>query len=153
MQLQQTLKKCYSFEGKGLHTGRSVTMVLEPAPANHGIKFKRVDIGEDAIIDALVDYVTTTARGTTLEKGEVKISTLEHLMATFNGLGIESTVSYQGVAQTVAVFCECRGVEYYQVVVVAHAVEEVECVLGIRCVACVAGEVYFHVGIGEVDGL
>ena len=67
-------------------------MTLEPAPANHGIKFKRVDLGEDAVIDALVDYVTTTARGTTLEKGDVKISTLEHLMATFSGLGIDNAL-------------------------------------------------------------
>ena len=89
---QHTLKCKYTFEGKGLHTGRNVTMTLEPAPAGHGIKFKRVDLGEDAIIDALVDYVTTTARGTTLENGEVKISTLEHLMATFNGLGVDNAL-------------------------------------------------------------
>lgn len=89
---QHTLKCKYTFKGKGLHTGRNVTMILEPAPAGHGIKFKRTDIGEDAVIDALVDYVTTTARGTTLEKGDVKISTLEHLMATFNGLGIDNAL-------------------------------------------------------------
>lgn len=67
-------------------------MVLEPAPAGHGIKFRRTDLGDDAVIDALVDYVTTTARGTTLEKGDVKISTLEHLMATFNGLGVDNAL-------------------------------------------------------------
>ena len=89
---QHTLKCKYTFTGKGLHTGRNVTMVLEPAPVDFGIKFKRVDIGEDAVIDALVDYVTTTARGTTLEKGDVKISTLEHLMATFSGLGIDNVL-------------------------------------------------------------
>ena len=89
---QHTLKCKYTFTGKGLHTGRNVTMVLEPAPVDFGIKFKRVDIGEDAVIDALVDYVTTTARGTTLEKGNVKISTLEHLMATFSGLGIDNVL-------------------------------------------------------------
>lgn len=89
---QHTLKCKYTFEGKGLHTGRKATMVLEPAPENHGIKFRRTDLGEDAVIDALVDYVTTTARGTTLEKGEVKISTLEHLMATFSGLGVDNAL-------------------------------------------------------------
>ncbi len=89
---QHTLKCKYIFEGKGLHTGRNVTMTLEPAPENHGIKFRRVDLGEDAEIEALVDYVTTTARGTTLEKGEVKISTLEHLMATFSGLGVDNVL-------------------------------------------------------------
>ncbi len=89
---QHTLKCKYTFKGKGLHTGRNVTMVLEPAPENHGIKFRRTDLGEDAVIDALVDYVTTTARGTTLEKGDVKISTLEHLMATFSGLGVDNVL-------------------------------------------------------------
>lgn len=89
---QHTLKCKYTFKGKGLHTGRNVTMALEPAPAGHGIKFRRTDLGDDAVIDALVDYVTTTARGTTLEKGDVKISTLEHLMATFNGLGVDNAL-------------------------------------------------------------
>ena len=89
---QHTLKCKYTFKGKGLHTGRNVTMVLEPAPAGHGIKFRRTDLGDDAVIDAFVDYVTTTARGTTLEKGDVKISTLEHLMATFNGLGVDNAL-------------------------------------------------------------
>ena len=89
---QHTIKCKYTFQGKGLHTGRTVNMTLEPAPANHGIKFKRVDLGEDAVIEALVDYVTTTARGTTLEKGEIKISTLEHLMATLCGLGIDNVL-------------------------------------------------------------
>ena len=89
---QHTLKCKYTFTGKGLHTGRNVTMTIEPAPANHGIKFRRVDLGEDAVIDALVDHVTTTARGTTLEKGDIKISTLEHLMATFSGLGIDNVL-------------------------------------------------------------
>lgn len=89
---QHTLKCKYTFKGKGLHTGRNVTMVMEPAPAGHGIKFRRTDLGDDAVIDALVDYVTTTARGTTLEKGDVKISTLEHLMATFNGLGVDNAL-------------------------------------------------------------
>ncbi len=89
---QHTLKNKYTFCGKGLHTGKSVTMTLEPAPVDFGIKFKRIDLGEDAIIDACVDYVTTTSRGTTLEKGEVKISTLEHLMATINGMQIDNAL-------------------------------------------------------------
>lgn len=89
---QCTLKQTYTFKGKGLHTGRMVTMEVAPAPENHGIKFKRVDIAEDAVIDACVDFVTTTARGTTLEKGDVKISTLEHLMATLYGLGIDNAL-------------------------------------------------------------
>ncbi len=89
---QHTLKAACTFTGKGLHTGKKVTMTVEPAPVNHGIKFLRTDIGEDAVIEALVDYVTTTARGTTLEKGEVKISTLEHLMAALSGFQIDNAL-------------------------------------------------------------
>lgn len=89
---QFTLKRAYTFKGKGLHTGRLVTMEVAPAPENHGIKFKRVDLGEDAVIDACVDFVTATARGTTLEKGDIKISTLEHLMATLYALGVDNAL-------------------------------------------------------------
>ncbi len=89
---QHTLLKEYIFVGKGLHTGRSVEMKLKPAPVNHGIKFHRTDIGDEAIIAAHVDYVTTTARGTTLEKGEIKISTLEHLMAALYGLQVDNVL-------------------------------------------------------------
>ena len=89
---QHTLKNKYSFRGKGLHTGKTVNLTVEPAPENAGIRFKRTDLGEDAVIEALVDYVTTTARGTTLEKGEVKVSTLEHLMAALYGLGVDNAL-------------------------------------------------------------
>jgi UDP-3-O-[3-hydroxymyristoyl] N-acetylglucosamine deacetylase/3-hydroxyacyl-[acyl-carrier-protein] dehydratase len=89
---QFTLKRAYTFKGKGLHTGRMVTMEVAPAPENHGIKFKRVDLGENAVIDACVDFVTATARGTTLEKGDIKISTLEHLMATLYALGVDNAL-------------------------------------------------------------
>lgn len=89
---QHTLKNKHTFKGKGLHSGKSVTMTLEPAPANFGIKFKRIDLGEDAIIDASVDYVTTTSRGTTLEKGDIKVSTLEHLMAFFYGMKVDNAL-------------------------------------------------------------
>lgn len=93
MQIKQhTLKNKYTFVGKGLHTGVTATMTVEPAPENFGIKFRRVDISEDAYIEALVDYVSTTARGTTLEKGDIKISTLEHLMAALVGLGVDNAL-------------------------------------------------------------
>ena len=48
MQLQQTVKKCYSFEGKGLHTGRVAKMTINPAPVGTGIRFRRTDLGEDS---------------------------------------------------------------------------------------------------------
>lgn len=91
---QRTLKKSYTFEGKGLHSGLKVKMILTPAPENTGIVFIRQDLGDDARVEAIVDYVTHTQRGTTLEKGEVKVSTIEHILSTFVGLGIDNALVY-----------------------------------------------------------
>lgn len=87
---QRTLKREYTFEGKGLHSGRKVTMKLSPAPADYGIRFLRTDLGPDACVDALTDYVTCTQRGTTLENGPVRVSTVEHLLSAFSGLGVDN---------------------------------------------------------------
>ena len=89
---QRTLKNEYKFIGKGLHSGLGVTTILKPAPVNTGIRFHRKDLGENAIIEALVDYVTYTQRSTTLEKDNIKIVTLEHLMATFYALGVDNAL-------------------------------------------------------------
>ena len=89
---QKTLRREYIFEGKGLHSGQNVRMKLSPAPVNHGIRFLRQDLGDNPVIEAVVDYVTYTQRGTTLENGEVRISTLEHLMAAFYGLGVDNAL-------------------------------------------------------------
>jgi len=74
---QQTINKEVKLEGVGLHTGAAVTMIFCPAPPKHGIKFHRVDIGEDAIINADCDLVTEVARGTTLEKDNIKVATVD----------------------------------------------------------------------------
>lgn len=92
--LQRTLKKEYTFSGKGLHTGLKVTMVVAPAPENTGIVFVRTDLGDDARVEAVVDNVTHTQRGTTLENGEAKVSTIEHILSTFVGLGIDNAYVY-----------------------------------------------------------
>ncbi|MBR2948054.1 MAG: UDP-3-O-acyl-N-acetylglucosamine deacetylase [Bacteroidales bacterium] len=89
---QKTLRGEYKFVGKGLHSGLGVTMVLKPAPVNTGIRFHRVDLGKDAYIEALVDYVTYTQRSTMLENNNIKIQTLEHLMATFYALGVDNAI-------------------------------------------------------------
>lgn len=91
---QNTLKKSYIFEGKGLHSGLGVKMTISPAPVNTGIVFIREDLGENARVPAVVDYVTHTQRGTTLEKGEVKVSTIEHILSTFVGLGVDNAYIY-----------------------------------------------------------
>lgn len=89
---QRTLRQSYTFSGKGLHTGLHVTMQISPAPENHGIVFKRKDLAGEPQMEALADFVTTTARGTTLEKGEMKISTIEHILSALSGLGIDNAL-------------------------------------------------------------
>ncbi|HPS95912.1 MAG TPA: UDP-3-O-acyl-N-acetylglucosamine deacetylase, partial [Bacteroidales bacterium] len=89
---QRTLKQSYTFTGKGLHTGRQVTMIVTPAPENHGIKFQRTDLEGQPVMDAIVDYVTSTERGTTLEHGEMRISTIEHILSALAGLGVDNAL-------------------------------------------------------------
>jgi UDP-3-O-[3-hydroxymyristoyl] N-acetylglucosamine deacetylase/3-hydroxyacyl-[acyl-carrier-protein] dehydratase len=92
MQLQQTLKKDYSFEGKGLHTGRVAKMTVCPAPADSGIRFVRTDIGEDAVVEALAENVSNTARSTTISKGDASVSTIEHIMSALTGMGVDNAL-------------------------------------------------------------
>ena len=92
MQLQQTLKKSYSFEGKGLHTGRVAKMTINPAPVNTGIRFRRTDLGEDSYIDALAENVSNTARSTTISYGEASVSTIEHILSALTGMGVDNAL-------------------------------------------------------------
>ena len=92
MQLQQTLKKSYSFEGKGLHTGRVAKMMLKPAPVDTGIRFRRTDIGEDAYVPALAENVSSTARSTTISCGEASVSTIEHVLSALTGMGVDNAL-------------------------------------------------------------
>lgn len=88
--LQQTIKQPASLSGVGLHTGQNVTVTFLPAPPNHGIKFQRVDLPEQPLINADCDLVTTVQRGTTLEKGNAMVATVEHLMSALVGLQIDN---------------------------------------------------------------
>ena len=90
MQYQQTLNKSYSFEGKGLHTGKVAKMTVGPAPVDTGIVFRRTDLGDDALVEALAENVSNTARSTTISKGEASVSTIEHIMSALTGLGIDN---------------------------------------------------------------
>ena len=90
MQFQQTLNKNYSFEGKGLHTGRVAKMTVCPAPVDTGIVFRRIDLGENALVEAVAENVSNTARSTTISKGEASVSTIEHIMSALTGLGIDN---------------------------------------------------------------
>ena len=87
---QRTLKNVMRATGVGLHTGEKVYLTLRPAAANTGIKFRRVDLPEPVVIEAKPENVGETTLSTTLVNGGVKISTVEHLLSAFAGLGIDN---------------------------------------------------------------
>ena len=87
---QTTIKKPVNVEGVGLHTGQIVSMTFMPAPENYGIKFQRVDLPGQPIIDADVDNVVDTSRGTTIEQNGGRVATVEHVMASLAGLEIDN---------------------------------------------------------------
>ena len=89
---QRTLASAISFEGKGLHTGLQVKMTVNPAEDNHGITFRRVDLEGTPEVPALCEYVTDTSRGTTIERGEAKVSTIEHIMSALWTLGVDNAI-------------------------------------------------------------
>jgi len=87
---QKTIKKEVSIKGVGLHTGVEVTMTFKPANIDHGYKFKRTDLEKPILIPALAENVVDTARGTTIAKGDVRISTIEHVLAAAYSLEIDN---------------------------------------------------------------
>jgi UDP-3-O-[3-hydroxymyristoyl] N-acetylglucosamine deacetylase len=89
---QRTLKNTIRATGVGLHTGRKVLMALRPGPANSGIVFRRTDLDESVDIHATAENVGETTLGTTLIQADVKVSTIEHLLSAFAGLGIDNAV-------------------------------------------------------------
>jgi len=89
---QRTLKNEIRTSGIGLHTGHQVRLTLRPAPANHGIVFRRIDLCPVVSIPAKAEFVGDTKLSTTLIKDGVRISTVEHLMAALSGLGIDNAI-------------------------------------------------------------
>ena len=90
MQFQQTVRKNYSFEGKGLHTGKVATMVVMPAPVDTGLVFRRVDLEGCPEVEALAENVSNTARSTTISKGQASVSTIEHILSALTGMGVDN---------------------------------------------------------------
>ena len=87
---QRTLKNVIRAMGVGLHTGKKVYLTLRPAPANSGIRFRRVDLDEPVEILARPENVGDTKLSTTLCQDNVRISTVEHLLSAMAGLGIDN---------------------------------------------------------------
>ena len=90
MDQQHTIKHEVSISGIGLHTGQEVTLTFKSAPIDHGIRFKRVDLEGQPIIEADAKYVTETDRGTTLDKKGAKLQTIEHVLAACAGLKLDN---------------------------------------------------------------
>ena len=87
---QRTLKNVIRATGVGLHTGEKVYLTLRPAPVDTGVVFRRIDLDVPVEVPARADNVGDTRLSTSLEKDGVKISTVEHLMSAFAGLGIDN---------------------------------------------------------------
>jgi UDP-3-O-[3-hydroxymyristoyl] N-acetylglucosamine deacetylase/3-hydroxyacyl-[acyl-carrier-protein] dehydratase len=89
---QQTLSRPASYSGIGLHSGNRVNMTILPAAPGSGIRFRRTDLEGKPEIEARVENVVETNRSTTIGKGNTKVHTVEHVLATFNGFGIDNAI-------------------------------------------------------------
>src|SRR5260370_12052502 len=89
---QRTLKNSIRATGVGLHTGKKVLMTLRPALPDTGIVFRRTDLDVPVDIKARAENVGDTMMGTTLHTGEVKVSTVEHLLSALAGLGVDNAL-------------------------------------------------------------
>jgi UDP-3-O-[3-hydroxymyristoyl] N-acetylglucosamine deacetylase len=89
---QQTLSETVSFSGTGVHSGKQTKLSIKPAPENHGIRFRRIDLPGTQDIQALFKLVVDTSLATVLGTNGAIVSTIEHLMATFAGLGIDNAL-------------------------------------------------------------
>ncbi len=87
---QQTLAKSASLTGTSLHTGQQVVLTLRPAPVDHGIKFKRIDLPDEPLIDAKIENLKLVERATTIAEGNVKVHTVEHILSALSGMGVDN---------------------------------------------------------------
>ena len=92
MEYQNTIYKEFRLTGPGLHTGRTVTVTVKPAPDNFGIAFRRTDRNNIITQLALADNVGETSRGTTLGSGRNSIATIEHLMSALHGMNVDNAL-------------------------------------------------------------
>lgn len=87
---QHTIQSPFHFEGKGLHTGLNISATFLPAEANTGVQLCRTDLPGKPTYQALADYVSATERGTVLERGAWKISTVEHALSALYAMGVDN---------------------------------------------------------------
>jgi UDP-3-O-[3-hydroxymyristoyl] N-acetylglucosamine deacetylase/3-hydroxyacyl-[acyl-carrier-protein] dehydratase len=89
---QKTIKKEISYSGIGLHTGKKVKITFKPAPIDSGVKFIRLDLEGRQGIPAKVSKVIKASRETSIAEGEVKVQSVEHILAALTGLGIDNLI-------------------------------------------------------------
>src|SRR3954469_17930691 len=89
---QQTLARSASVSGTSLHTGAKVTLKLQPAPVDSGIKFKRRDLQDEPTIDATIGNLKTVERATTIGEGSIRVHTVEHILSSLSAMGVDNAV-------------------------------------------------------------
>lgn len=87
-----TISSSVSLSGRGLHTGKNVTVTFNPAPEHTGIMFRRVDLPGQPMVHAIATNVFDTSRGTSLKENNAEVRTVEHLMAALAGLQIDNVI-------------------------------------------------------------
>jgi UDP-3-O-[3-hydroxymyristoyl] N-acetylglucosamine deacetylase/3-hydroxyacyl-[acyl-carrier-protein] dehydratase len=87
---QRTIQESFTLRGIGLHTGFDIEVTFNPAPVDHGVKIKRIDLEGEPVIDALAENVVNTQRGTVIGKNDVTVSTIEHALSALYALGIDN---------------------------------------------------------------
>src|SRR4051812_7345914 len=91
-ELQHTLGKPAPLSGTSLHTGAKVSVKMQPATVDSGIKFKRVDLQDEPTIDATIGNVKTVERATTIGEGSIRVHTVEHVLSALSALGVDNAV-------------------------------------------------------------
>ena len=91
MEPQRTLRRSVSCVGIGLHSGCKVTLSLKPAPTDHGIRFRRTDMG-DFELPATVRHLAGLQLATGLARDQVSVETVEHLLAALVSMGVDNVV-------------------------------------------------------------
>src|SRR6476620_9775452 len=91
-ELQHTLAKPAPLSGTSLHTGAKVSLRIQPAPVDHGIKFKRTDLQDEPTIDATIANVKTVERATTIGEGSMRVHTVEHVLSALAALGVDNAI-------------------------------------------------------------
>ena len=89
---QHTIKEPFTLSSVGLHTGLQITATFNPAPVNTGVCLRRVDLPKQPCYQALADYVSGTERGTVLERGKWKVSTVEHALSALYAMGVDNCI-------------------------------------------------------------